>query len=244
MEEVKSFLENPEKNLFLFELKSVEDEKLTLSIDNSFEFSIKDLKVSTSEDFLEEWSEKCNKHNAKSLSELLKICTKEYGIVMDVEDKDSPLYKGQDVFELENDNNDIKFVSRIRINTEEFNTDLLLNVFAFLTPENTLRLSRVCKSWKKLVQTDSLWKDYCKKEGIVELFEGVNSFYQLYVALPWDHYCYLSIETPGCGLQLQKPCDPTEFTLEFWMIETQMTSVYGIPFLNSDNYWGSVSILQ
>jgi hypothetical protein len=68
------------------------------------------------------------------------------------------------VFELENDNHDIKFISRVRISPEDFNQDLLILCFSFLTPENTVTLCRVSKQWNKLIKkSNMLWKDYCTR---------------------------------------------------------------------------------
>lgn len=239
MEEIQAFVSTPEKNQFLFQLKDSNEDSFTITIDNSFDFSIQNLKVSSEDEFLTDWCEKCNKKSPKTMEELLLICTTEYGVLMGVEDENSPLYQGQDVFDLENDNNDMKFVDRMRISQEDFNTDLLLYVFAYLTPENSLRLTRVSKLWKKLIETDSLWKEYCNLEGSNELLSSNFTWYQQYISTPWNHYGYLSLEAEGSGLCLSKTFDKTEFTFEFWMMEGIYASTWGVPFLNSDNYWSN-----
>jgi hypothetical protein len=53
----------------------------------------------------------------------------------------------------------------MRISEDDFNSDLLLNVFAFLTPENTAILGRVSKLWYKLTSNETLWKQYFKILG-------------------------------------------------------------------------------
>lgn len=88
---------------------------------------------------------------------------------MGVDNDESPLYKGQDVFDLENDNNDMKFVSRMRINQDDFNFDLFIHIFSFLTPQNLLKLQRISKKFQSLISNESLWKELCFKEGIYEL---------------------------------------------------------------------------
>ena len=56
----------------------------------------------------------------------------------------------------------MKFISRVRFG-DDFNPDLLLNVFLFLTPQNIAQLSRVSKLWYKLTNNERIWKDFSKE---------------------------------------------------------------------------------
>ena len=47
-------------------------------------------------------------------------------------DEEKPLYEGQDVFEDENDNHNIKFEGRVRWKKDDFNMDIFLYIFEFL----------------------------------------------------------------------------------------------------------------
>lgn len=168
------FLADDDKNLFHFTLRETDNETMVITIDSEFEFSInpKTLTVSSSEEFLADWINVLNVNRMKSnsIEDLLVSCTKNYAILMGIDDlEESPLYsEGQQILELENDNFDMKFVDRIRLSQDDFNMDLLSTVFCFLYPRDTARFSRVCKSWSIICADDVLWKQYCNQDEIFE----------------------------------------------------------------------------
>jgi len=138
--------------------------------------------LSTEEDVLEEVCKK--KINQKYLidnSKILEEFSILYGNTMDEEEK--PLYQGQDVFEDENDNYDLKFIDRFRITEETFHSDLFTHVFTFLTPFNLIKLGRVSKKWLKLSRLDIIWKINCSNIGIKEISDinESKSWYKEYL---------------------------------------------------------------
>jgi hypothetical protein len=170
---INDFLQG-DSNTYNFKLVSIDENVATMSIDDDYQFQINlnTFQVSSNDEFLIEWVTLVNSFHFVDVSSLLTQCVKSYDKFLGVEDvEESPLYiEGQQVFELENDNFDLKFVSRMRISEDDFNSDLLLNVFAFLTPQNTMILGRVSKLWYKLTSNETLWKQYFKdvaqQEGI------------------------------------------------------------------------------
>lgn len=172
MDEVKEFISNEEKNTYTIKVKEENEDRIILSIQDDFDFTFNtsNFQLSTEDDFLLELVEKVNSLNLSDGFKILQECTKSYSKLID-DDQESPLYKGQDVFELENDNHDIKFVSRIRFKEEDFNSDLWVNVFEFLDVNSVLNASRVCKKWNKMCNQDSVWKKFCIMEGTTELNE-------------------------------------------------------------------------
>jgi hypothetical protein len=187
------FFADHDANHFNFSLKDSTSTTLTILIDNEFEFKIDVATLTVSiedEEFLGSWAIDVNSSHHTTIDELLHSCTKLYGKLMGLDDHEhSPLYKGQEVFELENDNNDIKFVSRLRISPDDFNQDLLINCFSFLSPANCLMLSRVSKQWNKLIKSNILWRGYCGDiYGVSDLVE--------YSWLDQFHYEYINFVKP------------------------------------------------
>ena len=162
---MENFLKNV-RNPYGFHLISMDDSKATIKMDD-FEFTIstQTLRISSNEEFLETFVQNVNSANCQEFDALFERILKEYDVLMGIEDGgESPLYEeGQQVFELGNDNHDMKFTDRIRLNPDDFNMYLLLNVFEYLEPENTWKLSRVSKLWYSLTVNELLWKQYCKK---------------------------------------------------------------------------------
>jgi hypothetical protein len=144
--------------------------------------------VSSSDEILQTWVEDVNREKYDSFASLLGNCTNVYGKLMGVENHEkSPLYMGQEVFELENDNHDIKFTTRIRISSDDLPDDLLIHCLSFLCPENTVSLSRVSKPWNILIKSDLLWREYCTNTfNVSKLTE--NSWYEQFMkeaSLSW-----------------------------------------------------------
>jgi hypothetical protein len=171
MEKLNDFLQS-EHNSYNFQVVSSSGDAIIISIDSDYTFQVNlsNGKVSSSDDFLSDWVTIVNnpgKYTPDNIVELLSSCVRAYEKILGLDEvEESPLYKeGQQVFELENDNYDIKFVERIRISDEHMNDDLLLNCFAFLAPSNVAILGRVSKSWYKLTSNDLLWESFCYREA-------------------------------------------------------------------------------
>lgn len=167
-----------EKNLF--DLKKLNDGKYTIS---DFEFKLELNKdgiviFTTTEEFLEPIEKEMKNKKVSTIYQALEDVTKLYDRLMDDENEESPLYKGQDVFELENDNNDIKFIDRTRYSKDQFNNDIIFNILEFLSFYDLCRFSRVSKNWLKLTDSDLLWERLLKvyKYEVVENLSIKKSF--------------------------------------------------------------------
>lgn len=156
---------NSEENIFSIQIKEKNEKKIIFTISDDFDFDLilQTLQITSQDEFLTELCQKVNQNSLKNVVEVLKLVQKEYGNLMD---PDSPLYKGQDVFDLDNDNNDIKFLERVRYKEDDFNSDLWLNVYLFLEPIHLLKLSRVSKQWLKLTRDEEVWKSICLREKL------------------------------------------------------------------------------
>lgn len=164
----EKFIQDEGKNIYLIQIKEQSLEKIMFTLqDYEFSVTIKEKKffVEALDDFLEDWMTKVNKKcdSTTDITELLQICTKEFGILIGDEEEDDEL-----IFEsnLENDNFDLKFVDRIRFGEDDFNPDLFVNIFEFLSGFYLIHFRRVSKLWKDLIEKDSLWESIIKKEKI------------------------------------------------------------------------------
>lgn len=187
MQDIIKFCQSDE-NLFSFVLKEEQKNKIKMEIQEMFEFELdfQNLKISSSDDTLNEFIEKVNSKTYKNTTELLSQATKVYGDIFVEEEK--PLYEGQDVFELDNDNNDIKFLERVRIKEEDFNSDLFLVVFEFLEPKNISILSRVSKKFYKLTNDQLLWKGICERNQIEITEEHKDNLKQNYIESLYSYF--------------------------------------------------------
>lgn len=156
---------NSDANVYNIKIITETNENITFSIQDEFEFIVKKLnfEASTKDDFIQEICEELNLKKYLKIEDLLSNFTKKYSIM--INDVESPLYKGQDVFDDENDNHDIKFTSRIRFDLEKFNKDIILNLFFYLNYKDLVKLSLVCKEWYKLSHEELLWKNLTKEEN-------------------------------------------------------------------------------
>lgn len=158
--DVKIFLENEEKNIYEIELIEEKDDSIILSISH-FNFLLKEEQdyfiLKTEEEFLLEICKKVNQKQFKSISSIFSLFNEYYS--QEIEEK--PLYEGQDVFELENDNNDMKFLDRIRFKEEDFNSDLFIYIFEFLHPFEICKFQRISKKFYEIGEKDILWKKFC-----------------------------------------------------------------------------------
>lgn len=191
MEEIKEFLTNEDKNIYTIRIKDEKEDFLSLSIQDDFDFTLnkQNYKLSTEDDFLLDMIEQINSLSLTDPSTILQQCTKEFSkLVDDVEKEDDVLYKGEDVFELENDNNDIKFVDRIRYKEEDFNSDLFIYVFEFLDISSIAKTSRVCKKWNEMCSKDVIWKKFCIIERVTELTEKTwkMEYFETLMNIQWE----------------------------------------------------------
>jgi hypothetical protein len=111
---------------------------------------------------------KVNLNSYSTIADLLRVCNSEYATFIGLVD-DSPvvLYTGQDVYEEENDNHDLKFIERLRIDSTIFPEDLLTLILSFLDGTRVQSFSRVSKGWNKMInQNDGLWNEIWKNKSI------------------------------------------------------------------------------
>jgi hypothetical protein len=186
---VVSFCENSEKNPFGFMLVNstlialeltIDDFQCSLHSDDSF------YHIATEDDFLFTFMNNFNVEKYMSLNDALLGLTTQYGKQYD--DSSTPLYHNQDVFELENDNHDLKFVDRVRFKEDDFNFDLFLFIFEFLSPEDIARLQRVSKAFHRIGMSDHLWIKACGSIPVDWLLSP-REFYIKYhqrVMVNWD----------------------------------------------------------
>jgi hypothetical protein len=88
--------------------------------------------ISSQDDFLKTFVSNFNVNHVTDLEGALTLLTSEYSSLYDIEK--SPLYNNQDVYELENDNYDLKVFDRVRFREEDFNVDIYSLIFDFLEP--------------------------------------------------------------------------------------------------------------
>jgi hypothetical protein len=129
-EALHEFCGDVERNPFAF----VHSHDNSIEIDGfSFTMSLLEGKyrLESSEEFLATFVNNYNKSNVGDIMKSLELLTIEYAHqIKDV----TPLYNNQDIFELENDNHDMKFTDRIRYSEGDFNFDLFYYIFDFLDP--------------------------------------------------------------------------------------------------------------
>jgi hypothetical protein len=160
--EFSSFLENPEHNIYEFILRSIENSDHDFTVDD-FHFSIKKHDTSyefeTSDEFLLELNSSMIKTSSDPL-ELIQRISDAYG---DLFGEKSPLYNNQDIFELENDNHDIKFIARMRFTEDDIHGDVFSKVFDFLPRSDLLSIRRVNKKFNHLATLGTIWKKFCSE---------------------------------------------------------------------------------
>src|SRR4051812_37059573 len=121
LEYLFSFIVSSE-NIYGFVVSSSNEKSPTVKMDD-FEFSLdlESLQITSTEEFLEAFVTKINILNSMTIESLLDNIIREYEALMGVDTgiddiDDIPLFKEcQQIFELENDNFDMKFTDRIRL---------------------------------------------------------------------------------------------------------------------------------
>jgi hypothetical protein len=160
--EFSPFLTDSDLNIYEFVLTLIENNYYHFTVDD-FHFTIgkheTTYEFETHDEFLLAMYDSMTITTSDPL-ELIQRVSDAYG---DLFGEKSPLYNNQDVFELENDNHDMKFIERLRFSEDDINGDVFSKIFDFLPLGDLLTIRRVNKKFNHLATLGWIWKKFCSE---------------------------------------------------------------------------------